>query len=695
MDLDPKTRRFYGRSSDISMINMTLRLQSETLSDLHPELEAPVKRPVFWQPMQVKAEVDLGRQVVLVFPEPDLMYSLIDLYFDKVNYLIPTLHKPTFFRLVEDGVHHKDIMFGALVLAACALGAAAGSDDPRMIAPDAELPVARGLDYVRQIWQIRKGLIAPCSLYEIQLLCTISHIHYAGEGIFTMIGTGVRYMQELGVHRMNGTSRTSVEGELWRRAFWTFLIMDRIIASMTGRPCCVQDEDHDLEWPREVDDEYWEDPIHPWKQPADKPPSNVQFFTQYIKLCNIEGNAQRTIYANKKPRVFRNLKDEEWQKRVILELDSELNHFQVELPAHLRWDPKVTPIQPPHLLLQAGSLNAYFHFVRIQIHRPFVMNQGPIIGPSLPLLISTNAAHSVCNTLDAISRAGCIVNPVFQNTSICAGVMLLLNMWSSMRYRRSIDWAKEMGYVDRVMGAMKNAESRWAPAGQIWDLLNGLRWCPMNETELTNRGEQLQRCKQAVKRPVVPQPSPAQAFQYEQTSYGREHPIYSDYDSPQTVPPQASSRAHSPPPTHNGGYYRQAAQPTHYSSHGHAPSASSAAPYQHTGGRHLAPLHLTQPTYYAQQPVAGHDIPTYFGGLDESLLLDIPQQWDLGAYHLTYPEYNHYGQQAYQAETHDMPQQQHQYSVSHERMSQPDPTWASNGHSTQAYYEGSEHGFRH
>lgn len=38
--------------------------------------------------------------------------------------------------------------------------------------------------------------------------------------------------------------------------------------------------------------------------------------------------------------------------------------------------------------------------------------------------------------------------------------MLLLNMWSSMRYRRSIDWAKEMGYVDRVMGAMKNAESR-------------------------------------------------------------------------------------------------------------------------------------------------------------------------------------------------------------------------------------------
>lgn len=119
------------------------------------------------------------------------MYSLIDLYFDKVNYLIPTLHKPTFFRLVEDGVHHKDIMFGALVrrssflssqqlevsdshlkvLAACALGAAAGSDDPRMIAPDAELPVARGLDYVRQIWQIRKGLIAPCSLYEIQLLC--------------------------------------------------------------------------------------------------------------------------------------------------------------------------------------------------------------------------------------------------------------------------------------------------------------------------------------------------------------------------------------------------------------------------------------------------------------------------------------------------------------------------------------------
>ncbi|TFK99785.1 fungal-specific transcription factor domain-containing protein [Pterulicium gracile] len=605
LNIDPKTRRFYGQSSDVTMINLTLRLQGEVLGDISPAIQGPSKRAMFWQPMQVEYDVDLTRQPVLVFPPPDLMYSLVDLYFEKVNNLVPTLHKPTFLRDIERGVHYQDIMFGALVLAACALGAAAGSNDPRMMAPDAPLPSARGLDYVRQIWQIRKNIVSPCSLHELQFLCllaSVSHIHYAGEGIYTICGMGIRYMQELGVHRKNGTSSTSVEGELWRRAYWTFICMDRISAVMKGRPCCNQDEDFDLEWPKECDDEYWEDPVHPFKQPLGKP-SNIQFFTQFIKLCMIQGNVQRNIYANKKPRVFRHLKDEEWLRRIVLHLDAELNQFQAELPAHLRWDANSNATQSPDILIQSGSLNSYFHFVRLQIHRPFVLNKKGITGPSLPLLISTNAAYSVCNILDVLNQAGCIINPVFQSSALGAVVIILLNLWSSVRYQRSIDWLKEVAYVDGVMNCMKSAETRWAPAGQLWDVMNGLRWSPVDEAELP---------RQHYERAKVPQ-SEANQPQHVQYQTSTTAPYSTPHVSQPAGPKQSMGADHT-----NGGYSNHSAQLAGSSSQSsNVPGASAS--YRHTNGRNHTPLHASQQMYYMEEPMEGHNIPSSFGGLDESL----------------------------------------------------------------------------
>lgn len=113
---------------------------------------------------------------------------------------------------------------------------------------------------------------------------------------------------------------------------------------------------YDLDWPIECDDEYWEDPSRPFVQPPGAGPSIIQHFTQFIKLCIILGNTHRTIvspshlqlalvkcaeygfglgqYASKKPKIFMHAKDEDWQRRVIMQLDSELNKWQEALPAH-------------------------------------------------------------------------------------------------------------------------------------------------------------------------------------------------------------------------------------------------------------------------------------------------------------------------------------------------------------------------
>ena len=75
-------------------------------------------------------QVDPGPD--LVFPEPDLMDSLLHLYFSMYNNYAPVLHGPLLFAAIADGLHLRDPDFGSVILLACALGARF-SDDPRVL----------------------------------------------------------------------------------------------------------------------------------------------------------------------------------------------------------------------------------------------------------------------------------------------------------------------------------------------------------------------------------------------------------------------------------------------------------------------------------------------------------------------------------------------------------------------------------
>lgn len=43
-----------------------------------------------------------------------------------------------------------------------------------------------------------------------------------------------------------------------------------------------------------------------------------------------------------------------------------------------------------------------------------------------------------------------------------AGLIILLNCWASVWHHRSVDWDKEMTYVDKAMGVLELAEERFA-----------------------------------------------------------------------------------------------------------------------------------------------------------------------------------------------------------------------------------------
>ena len=51
--------------------------------------------------------------------------------------------------------------------------------------------------------------------------------------------------QDVGAHRRKVYSTApTVEEELWRRAFWVLVAMDRATSFALGRPCAIQDEEY-------------------------------------------------------------------------------------------------------------------------------------------------------------------------------------------------------------------------------------------------------------------------------------------------------------------------------------------------------------------------------------------------------------------------------------------------------------------
>lgn len=73
---------------------------------------------------------------------------------------------------------------------------------------------------------------------------------------------------------------------LWKRIWWTLFTRDRSVAVALGRPININIDDSDVEMLTE--DDFIEDE---GDVPAEYPPDpvHVQFFLQYVKLCEIMG----------------------------------------------------------------------------------------------------------------------------------------------------------------------------------------------------------------------------------------------------------------------------------------------------------------------------------------------------------------------------------------------------------------------
>ncbi len=161
---------FFGKSSHAQLVQTAL--DTKYGRPAYP-CDVPSRRPEFWDPLiwhtpsrfsQVQVNVEY------TFPDEDLLWSLIDLYFTESNIFLPVLHRPSFERSVVELTHLNDPVFAAVLLAVCAI-ASRHSTDPRVLIDNESS--SSGWKWMQQIIVGRRAnsFLSPPLLSDCQSTC--------------------------------------------------------------------------------------------------------------------------------------------------------------------------------------------------------------------------------------------------------------------------------------------------------------------------------------------------------------------------------------------------------------------------------------------------------------------------------------------------------------------------------------------
>ncbi|KAF9068900.1 fungal-specific transcription factor domain-containing protein [Rhodocollybia butyracea] len=460
-------QRHFGQSSNVMMIQTAAKIKQEILGGQPSYHES--RRPQFWEIPTWQRKLEQPRSS-LIFPEADLLLQLIELYFQRVQPYVPLLHYPSFSRSVSECLHLQDHSFGIVVLGVCAV-ASRYSHDPRCLETGTTSPHSLGWSYYKQMTP-RTLFTEPPNLYDLQYCC-LSVLYllgtFASDTVWSIIGTGLRYGQEMGLHRKKKKRPEgqpawwTVQSELCTRAYWVLINMDTWISISYGRPKATTSDDFDLELPMDCDDEY---------------PSKSSFFIYHCQLLEIAGSMHRAIYSVHRPRFWKRMGifGPNWDQKAVIELDSALNEWFASLPEHLKWDPNG---EDSLFMRQAGALHAGYYWLQMKIHGQFFQtiysqsrsgskSEFPEL-PTMPILM--NAAKSTVRILGVQSQLqvdppGPFMIPIFN-----AAIVLLLGSWMK---RNTLDSSKDMQAVARCLEIISSYEDRYVLAGRLYDIIHSV-----------------------------------------------------------------------------------------------------------------------------------------------------------------------------------------------------------------------------
>ncbi|KAG6841882.1 hypothetical protein C0991_005612 [Blastosporella zonata] len=479
--------RFHGKSSSVGLVGvaqafkMMHMLENDTKHDARlgsPDSNGTsnstgssasgpsTHRPKFWKMPERERQweernmnaPDLIIQLLSAFPPDDLVPELIRVYFVHFNAPLPLLHRPTFERQWDEKLHHSNAWFTAVCLGIFSI-ASRWSNDIRVIPRGATAASGTpnwslaGWEYCKAglaVCEVRRRLFCTTTLFEVQsfsLFATYLRDSAHRPLTWILVGIAIRKAQDVGLHRKRvyhgqQDGKPTVDSELWKRAFWCLLVLDRFESACMGRSALVGEEDFDVELPLEVDDEYWEadDSGSMFTQPNGLPANRIISFNLIIKLSRVLAFALKTLYAVDRRKISAGLSPSSWRKAILEHLDAALKKWYKSLPEHLAWS-KQKDGSP--FAIDAAMLRTTYRLIEMLIYQMFIPTSiisTPSYEPppqgrhspsqSSPLDICVEAARDCARISQKQSLEALSTWPIYLYASQVASSILLVKIYS-------------------------------------------------------------------------------------------------------------------------------------------------------------------------------------------------------------------------------------------------------------------------
>jgi hypothetical protein len=320
----------------------------------------------------------LGQQL----PPIDLVYLLLEDYFDAVHWFSLVVFEPSFRRKLDsitDGFAYPS-QKQFLLLLAVMLGMGAWYRSHRRITglTDGDDWQKWNADLFKLVESHLVELMDETSITAAQI-CILLGSHYVYHGrpnlSFSLLGATIKISQAAGLHR-EPSKRDLEDIEERKRVWWTIYTWDRFASITYGRPLGINDKDCNLNMPDDVlENPYF---IVPRSEQG-----YIVCYSTYQKELNrlylMASKALEAVVGSRTSGLSKELAGDEYLE-LVKEATENIQRWRSQLPDHLRLEPKrdFLPHSGPSVrahTLQSLSLQLTYDNILIVLHRPLLVRQ--------------------------------------------------------------------------------------------------------------------------------------------------------------------------------------------------------------------------------------------------------------------------------------------------------------------------------
>jgi hypothetical protein len=232
-------------------------------------------------------EIDiLHQRGAFLLPPRSLCDELVEAYFKWVAPIVPVINRNRFMKQYRDAKNPPSLLLLQAILLA---GSRVCTNPQLMDANGSTTPAA--LTFYKRAKALYDANYEDDRVTIVQALVLMGWYWEGPEdvtkNVFYWSRVATIVAQGSGMHRsVEGSQLSQADKRLWKRIWWTLFTRDRSVAVALGRPVHINTDDSDVEMVCEedfIEDDSGEEPEYP------PDPLHVQFFLQYVKLCEIMG----------------------------------------------------------------------------------------------------------------------------------------------------------------------------------------------------------------------------------------------------------------------------------------------------------------------------------------------------------------------------------------------------------------------